>query len=247
MTRVTHEHVPAAEAPREKKQDTISQRTNKLRAAVLGANDGIVSVAATVIGVAAATPDNLHVIATAGFASLAAGAFSMAAGEYVSVSTQRDTERAIVERVRTGVKSSSESLRMMSELRADLLDRGISEELAERAAAEMYAKDPVRAISAIEQIDPDDLVSPWAAAFWSFFSFIAGAILPVAAILLFPQPIRIPATFAAVLLALGLTGLISAKAGAADAKRAAIRTIIGGAIGMAFTYGVGLLFNVNVG
>lgn len=228
-----------------KQQDSIGQRLNKLRAGVLGANDGIVSVAATVIGVAAALPDSWTAIATAGFASVTAGAFSMAAGEYVSVSTQRDTEAAIVDKVRHG--ASSDSLRLMTELTQDLMGQGVSEPLAERAAAEMYAHDPIRSVSRVEGIDVDDLVSPWSAAIASFFAFAAGAILPMLSILLFPVESRIWVTFGAVIVALGLTGWISARMGGADPKRAAIRNIVGGALGMAATYLVGWLFNVNMG
>lgn len=236
MTTTTNETV--------KPGDSIGAKLNKLRAAVLGANDGIVSVAATVIGVAAATPGNIPAIATAGFAALSAGAFSMATGEYISVSTQRDTERAIVDKARRA--HSADSLTMMTELADDLAKHGVNRELAERAAAEMAAHDPVRALSRIEGIDPDDLVNPWHAAFASFFAFIAGAALPVAAILLFPAAIRIPATFVAILIALALTGFISARLGDADPKRAMARTVFGGALGMAVTYGVGLLFNINL-
>lgn len=228
-----------------KQGDSVGAKLNKLRAAVLGANDGIVSVAATVIGVAAATPDNVPAIATAGFAALSAGAFSMATGEYISVSTQRDTERAIIEKARRA--HSSDSLTMMTELSDDLIHRGVDRAIAERAAAEMAAHDPVGALSRLEGIDPDDLVNPWHAAFASFFAFIAGAALPVAAILLFPASIRIPATFVAIIVALALTGYISARLGDADPKRAMWRTVLGGALGMAVTYGVGLLFNINLG
>lgn len=237
---MTTETIAQATKPR----GSVTARLNKLRAAVLGANDGIVSVAATVIGVAAATPNNVPAIATAGFAALSAGAFSMATGEYISVSTQRDTERAIVDRVREGL--SSNSLRLMTELTEDLQERGVSKEIAGRAAAEMYAADAIGNSSRIEGIDPDDLVNPWHAAFASFFAFIAGAALPIAAILLFPGSIRIPATFGAILVALALTGYISATLGDADPKRAMWRTVLGGALGMAVTYGVGLLFNVNL-
>lgn len=225
--------------------DTINQRLNKLRAGVLGANDGIVSVAATVIGVAAALPENMAAIATAGVAAVSAGAFSMAAGEYVSVSTQRDTERAIVDRVKKG--ATSDAITLITEVVDDLKERGVSPAIAERAAAEMYAHDPIDAVAHVEGIDPDDLVNPWHAAFASFFAFIGGALLPMAAILLFPVSIRIPLTFVSVVLALLITGWVSARLGQADPKRAAFRTVAGGAIGMAFTYGVGLLFNVNLG
>lgn len=220
----------------------MGQRLNKLRAGVLGANDGIVSVAATVIGVAAATPGNVGAIATAGFAALSAGAFSMAAGEYVSVSTQRDTEAAIVERVTHGL--SSDSVNLLARLRDDLASRGVSAPVAERAAGEMYAHDAVEAISRIEGIDPDDLVNPWAAAIASFVAFIIGAALPVASILLFGQSVRIPATFAMVVVALALTGFVSARLGDADPRRAILRNVVGGSLGMAVTYAVGLLFHV---
>lgn len=227
----------------ETRRDSTAARLNKLRAGVLGANDGIVSVAATVIGVAAAT-ENIAVIATAGVAAVSAGAFSMATGEFISVSTQRDTEEAIVERVESA--ATSNRAEMVDTLTDDLVTKGVSGELARLAAAEMAANNPVEAMSSLEGIDPEDLINPWHAAWASFFSFILGAAIPVAAILLFPPAIRIPATFGSVLLALALTGLVSSRLGEADAKRAVIRTMVGGALGMAATYGVGSLFDVRV-
>lgn len=227
----------------EGRQDSTSAKLNKLRAGVLGANDGIVSVAATVIGVAAATP-NLAVIATAGAAALSAGAFSMATGEYISVSTQRDTEEAIVERVEGETAHSPDGV--IAVLEEDLRAKGASPEVARQAAAEMAANNPVLAVSALEGIDPHDLINPWHAAWASFFSFIVGAAIPVAAILLFPAGVRIPATFGSVLLALALTGFVSSRLGDADARRAVIRTMIGGALGMLATYGIGSLFDVHV-
>jgi len=226
-----------------KQPDSVSAKLNKLRAGVLGANDGIVSVAATVIGVAAAT-HSIPVIATAGFAALSAGAFSMATGEYISVSTQRDTESAIVARVARASRDNHGEL--VATLETDLERRGVSPELARVAAAEMTTHNAIGALSAIEGIDPDDLVNPWHAAWASFFSFILGASLPIAAILLFPAAIRIPATFAMVLVALVLTGLVSSTLGNAHRGRAVVRTVLGGALGMIVTYGVGSLFNVPV-
>ncbi|MDX5398343.1 MAG: VIT family protein, partial [Actinomycetes bacterium] len=220
-----------------------SARLNKLRAGVLGANDGIVSVAATVIGGAAAT-DSVPIIATAGFAALSAGAFSMATGEYISVSTQRDTESAIVERVSAASRGHQDGI--VETLGRDMEERGVSADVARLAATQMATHDAVGALSCVEGIDPDDLVNPWHAAWASFFSFVLGAALPVASILLFPPGIRIVATFAAVLLALALTGFVSARLGEAHAGRAVIRTMLGGALGMIVTYGVGTLFNVPV-
>ncbi|MGM0384687.1 MAG: VIT1/CCC1 transporter family protein [Actinomycetota bacterium] len=226
-----------------KKGDSTSAKLNKLRAGVLGANDGIVSVAATVIGVAAAT-DSVPIIATAGFAALSAGAFSMATGEYISVSTQRDTESGIIARVSAASRGHQDGI--VETLGKDLEVRGVSPEVAGLAATEMATHDAVGALSCVEGIDPDDLVNPWHAAWASFFSFVLGAALPVASILLFPPGIRIITTFAAVLFALALTGLVSARLGEANAGRAVIRTMLGGALGMIVTYGVGTLFNVPV-
>jgi VIT1/CCC1 family predicted Fe2+/Mn2+ transporter len=226
-----------------RKKDSTSARLNKLRAGVLGANDGIVSVAATVIGVAAAT-DSVPIIATAGFAALSAGAFSMATGEYISVSTQRDTESAIVERVAAASRGHQDGI--VETLGRDLEDRGVSPDVARLAGTQMATHDAVGALSCVEGIDPDDLVNPWHAAWASFFSFILGAALPVATILLLPPGIRIIATFGSVLVALALTGFVSARLGEAHAGRAVIRTMLGGALGMIATYGVGTLFNVPV-
>lgn len=221
-----------------KSPDSLATKLNKLRAGVLGANDGIVSVAATVIGVAAAT-ENAMVIATAGVASLIAGAFSMATGEYISVSTQRDTEAALVDRV-----EQMEHDEMLEKISANLVAAGVSHDVALAAAGQMAEHDAVEAMSRTEGIDPDDLVNPWHAAWASFFSFITGATLPLLTILLIPAAARIPATFAAVLVALALTGYVSARLGDAQPRRAVLRTMFGGALAMAATYGIGNLFDV---
>ena len=171
--------------------DTVGERLNKLRAGVLGANDGIVSVAATVIGVAAATT-SVPVILTAGLAALAAGAFSMAAGEYISVSTQRDTEKAVL-----GAQESHHTLE--ERLVEDMTSRGVSAETAKTAAREMTAHDPSRALGSLEGIDPDDLVNPWHAAFASMLSFVAGAIIPLVTILATPTAMAVPATMTALI------------------------------------------------
>src|ERR687898_3085474 len=138
--------------------DSVGNRLNALRAAVLGANDGIVSVAGLVMGVAGATTDR-HTILVAGVAGLVAGALSMAAGEYVSVSTQRDTERALIRKERRELAEEPEE--ELAEL-ADLYRRkGLSDELARQVASELTQKDPLRAHLDIELgIDPDELMSP---------------------------------------------------------------------------------------
>lgn len=223
----------------------IGQRLNWLRAGVLGANDGIVSVAGVVVGVAAAAPGNVAAIATAGIAALAAGAFSMAGGEYVSVSTQRDTERALI------AKETRELREMPDEELAELAgfyrDRGLSDDLAHQVAVQLTAHDALAAHAEVELgIDPGEYTSPWVAAFSSFVAFTIGALIPFLMILL---PIGNPLllTVAAVVLGLALTGWISARLGDAPVGRAVIRNVVMGSATMGATYLIGLLFGVAVG
>ena len=216
----------------------INTKLNWLRAGVLGANDGIVSVAGIVIGVAAATTDRAPIF-TAGVAGLAAGALSMALGEYVSVSTQRDTEKALLakERWELEEKPDEEFRELVGLYRA----KGLSEETAQTVARELTDHDAFAAHVDVELgIDPDELTNPWHAAISSAVSFIIGALLPMLAILLTPSMTRIPITFVAVLIALGITGWISARLGGADPVRATKRVVVGGAVAMAITYGIGL-------
>ena len=217
-------------------------KLNWLRAAVLGANDGIVSVASIVVGVAGAS-NTPGFILTAGVAGLVAGALSMAVGEYVSVSTQRDTERALLEKERWELENQPEA-----ELRelAELYERkGLSHETAHLVAEELTAHDAFAAhVDAELGIDPDGLTNPWHAALASAVSFFSGAIIPLVAILVPPPDIRIPITFISVLFALAITGSLSAHVGGARKTRATIRVLVGGAIAMAVTYGIGKLFGV---
>lgn len=163
----------------------VSQRLNWLRAGVLGANDGIVSVASLVVGVAGATTD-VPALLTAGIAGLVGGAVSMALGEYVSVSSQRDSERALIEKEKRELLEMPEE--ELEELTQLYQQRGISRETAEKVAAELTAHDALAAHLEVELgIDQDDLVSPWQAAFSSAIAFTAGAILPLLAILLPPR------------------------------------------------------------
>jgi vacuolar iron transporter family protein len=214
-----------------------SSRLNWLRAGVLGANDGIVSVAGLVVGVAAATPQ-LGPILTAGVAGLVAGAVSMALGEYVSVSTQRDTERALLAKERRELEEAPEA--ELAELAAMYQAKGLRPETALRVAEELTERDAFAAHVDIELgIDPDELANPWQAAFASAIAFTLGALLPLIAILLPPVSDRIPVTFAAVLVALALTGTVSAWLGGAPKSRAILRVVLGGAIAMAVTFAVG--------
>jgi VIT1/CCC1 family predicted Fe2+/Mn2+ transporter len=230
--------------PQEPHAGGITGRLNWLRAAVLGANDGIVSVAGIVIGVAGATT-NRGPVFTAGLAGLVAGAVSMALGEYVSVSSQRDSERAEISQEKRELASTPEA--ELTELTALYEARGLSPETARTVAEELTARDALAAhLDAELHIDPDDIPSPVQAAVASALSFTSGALLPMVAILLPPAALRVPVAFVAVLLALALTGTISARLGGSKVRRAVLRVVVGGALGLALTYGVGHLFGTAV-
>lgn len=226
------------------KRGSTGQRLNWLRAGVLGANDGIVSVAGVVVGVAAATPGNLMAIATAGVAALVAGAFSMAGGEYVSVSTQRDTEKAILSQQKRDLKKHP--LAELAALTGLYRKRGLSADLAHQVAVELTEHDALSAHAEVSYgIDPDDLTNPWAAALSSFLAFTIGGVLPIIMIVLpFGEPIFL--TAAAVVLGLFLTGFVSAKLGGAPIWPAILRNVFMGVLTMLATYFVGMLFGVAI-
>ena len=227
--------------PQEPHSGGTAGRLNWLRAAVLGANDGIVSVAGIVIGVAGATT-NRGPIFTAGLAGLVAGAVSMALGEYVSVSSQR----AQIKQEQRELAASPEA--ELTELTALYEARGLSAATAHTVAVELSARGALAAhLDAELHIDPAGIPSPVQAAGASALSFTSGAVLPMLAILLPPAGLRVPVTFVAVLIALGLTGALSARLGGSDVRRAVLRVVIGGALGLAFTYGVGHLFGTAIG
>ncbi|MGQ5690535.1 VIT1/CCC1 transporter family protein [Rhodococcus erythropolis] len=223
---------------------SLNNRLNWLRAGVLGANDGIVSTAGLVVGVAAATTER-SAIFTAGFAGLVAGAVSMALGEYVSVGAQRDTERALLQKEKKELLETPEA--ELQELTEIYENKGLSPETARRVAEELTEHDAFAAHVEVELgIDPDDLTNPWHAAISSAISFTIGAAIPLVAILLPPTGIRVPIAFFAVLIALALTGTISATLGGARKTRAVLRVVIGGALAMAVTYGVGQLVGTGL-
>ena len=224
--------------------DTSAARLNWLRAGVLGANDGIISTAGVVIGVVAATPDRTAV-AIAGLATLAAGAMSMAVGEYVSVSTQRDSEMALLEKERRELAEMPEE--ELEELALIYRAKGISDELAHEVARQLTEHDALGAHAEAELgIDPDALTNPWHAAWASMVAFTLGALLPLAAILLAPTGWEVPVTVAAVLVALFVTGLASATLGAAPRTPAVLRNVLGGLLAMGLTYAIGSLLGVTV-
>ena len=222
----------------------IAGRLNWLRAGVLGANDGIVSVAALVVGVAGATTDTAALF-TAGIAGLVGGAISMALGEYVSVSSQRDSERALIAKERGELREMPEE--ELEELTQLYRDRGLSDATARQVAHELTAHDALSAHLEVElHIDQNDLVNPWHAAISSAISFTLGALLPFLAILLPPPEWRVPVTFVAVLIALAVTGTVSAHLGGAPKGRAAIRLVIGGALALVATWLIGTLLGTTV-
>ncbi|MCU1508519.1 MAG: hypothetical protein JWR53_957 [Glaciihabitans sp.] len=231
----------AREEPRQ--APGIASRLNWLRAGVLGANDGIVSVAAIVVGVAGAT-SGIVPIAIAGLAGLVGGAVSMALGEYVSVSSARDSQRAIIAREREALATHPE--RELAKLAGLYEAKGLTPETAQQVAAELSERDALAAhLQAELNIDEDDVASPWHAAIASAVAFTLGAILPMLAILLPPAPIRIPVTFAAVLVALAITGATSAKIGGSPVLRPTIRVLVGGALALTATFLVGTLLNTS--
>jgi VIT1/CCC1 family predicted Fe2+/Mn2+ transporter len=220
-----------------------NSKLNWLRASVLGANDGIVSVAGIVVGVASATND-IHIIFTAGMAGLIAGAISMSAGEYVSVSSSRDTEKALLKKEKYELDHYPDE--ELEELAHLYEEKGLSKKTAKNVAEELSAKDPYAAhIDAELKIDPDDLTNPWHAAFASALSFFVGALIPLIAVLLIPSSIRVPLTFVSVLIALAITGTVSAKISESNILRSTTRVVIGGALAMLVTYTVGRFFNTS--
>ncbi|WP_410655923.1 VIT family protein [Amycolatopsis sp. lyj-112] len=223
----------------------LGGKLNRLRAGVLGANDGIVSVAGIVVGVAGATTDSTT-IATAGIAGLVAGALSMAGGEYVSVSTQRDTERAQLRLEKQELKEMPEAEER--ELAEIYEDKGLSADLAADVARELTEKDALQAHAEAELgIDPGNLTSPWQAAWASLVAFTVGALLPLLSIVWTPTSARVWACASAVVVGLVLTGFVSAKLGDARRGRAIARNVGVGALTMVVTYFVGVLFGTSVG
>ncbi|AIY03852.1 MULTISPECIES: VIT1/CCC1 transporter family protein [Arthrobacter] len=221
------------------KTGEIAQRLNWLRAGVLGANDGIVSVAAVVVGVAGATGGTGPII-TAGLAALVGGAISMALGEYVSVSSQRDSQKAMIAATQDELnRAPAESL---ARLAHSYQEKGLSSATAAQVAAELSVHDVLGAhLQAELNLDEDEVVSPWHAAFASAIAFTIGAVLPMLAILLPPEGLRVPVTFVAVLLALGITGWIGAMIGGGSRVKAAARVVLGGALALGATFAIGSL------
>lgn len=215
----------------------VAERLNWLRAGVLGANDGIVSVAAVVVGVAGATTANAPIL-TAGAAAVIGGAISMALGEYVSVASAADSQRALIEKERAELHETPEA--ELEELAGLYEAKGLSAATAAVVAQELTDHDVLRAhLDAELNLDPDEVLSPWHAAFASAVAFLSGAILPFATAVFLPSAYKIPVTFIAVLFALAVTGALGAKLGGAPALRPTLRILSGGAAALLITFAIG--------
>ncbi|MDQ0850985.1 VIT1/CCC1 family predicted Fe2+/Mn2+ transporter [Arthrobacter sp. B3I9] len=224
-------------------RNDLAHRLNWLRAGVLGANDGIVSVAAIVVGVAGVTTESGPIL-IAGTAGVVGGAISMALGEYVSVSSQKDSQQALIDKERLELLEQPEE--ELEELAAIYQGKGLSADTARTVAMELTAHDALGAhLSAELNIDETDIVSPWHAAFASAIAFLAGAVLPMLAILLPPENIRVPLTFVAVLVALAATGALGAWIGGSSRLKAAVRVVVGGALALAATFLIGNLLGAS--
>lgn len=225
---------------KEKKQRSLAEKINVMRASVMGANDGIVSVAGIVVGVASAQSNN-HAIFLAGIAGMLAGTISMAMGEWVSVSTQRDTEKRALEKESAVLDGNYDS--EFSFIRDKYQATGISNELATQATSEMLSKDPLDvAVRERYGFNPKEKTSAIAAAMASMISFPTGSILPLVSITMFPQDVKMMGTVIAVIIALTITGYTAAVLGGANRLKAVIRNVVSGLLTMFVTYAIGSLF-----
>lgn len=231
MTRLLPDHLT--------RERHLGGRAAWLRAAVLGANDGLISTASLIVGVAAAD-DTRSAILVAGIAGLTAGALSMAAGEYVSVSSQLDAERADLTRERAELTDAPEA--ELDELTDIYQRRGLSPGLARQVAIELSQSDrlPVHARDELG-IDVDALARPVQASAVSALSFIAGALLPVLIVAAAPASVRMAMTVAATLSGLVVLGAVGAGLGGAPRGRAALRVLVGGALALTIALGIGRL------
>ena len=225
-------------------QAISTELLNKLRASVLGANDGVVSISSLLMGVAGATNDQ-NAVFTAGLAALVAGALSMAVGEYVSVSSQSDAEKAYIKRERELLRDDPDG--QFEGLVQAYVNKGINAETARQVATELTEGDALRAHLIAEfGVVESDVVNPVHAASSSFMAFTLGGLIPFVTMLLAPAEYKIFATGTAVVLALCATGYLSATVGGASRRRAMVRVVAGGAIAMVATYYVGALFGAQV-
>ena len=226
--------------PKEKKKQSLAEKINVMRASVMGANDGIISVAGIVIGVASAKSSGQGIF-LAGIAGMLAGTISMAMGEWVSVSTQRDSEKRAIEKESSALDGHYDD--EFNFIRDKYQATGISNDLATQATHEMMSDNPIDvAVRERYGFNPKEQTSAIAAAMASMISFPTGSILPLVSITMFPQSIKLFATVIAVIIALSITGYTAAALGGAKRGKAVIRNIVSGLLTMFVTYAIGSLF-----
>jgi len=219
-------------------------RTGWLRAAVLGANDGLLSVSSLMVGVSAASVERSQLLLT-GVAGIVAGAMSMAAGEYVSVSSQADSEAADLARERAALAAHPEQ--EQRELAAIYVERGLPEALAAQVATALSATDQLTAHARDELgITDHSTAKPVQAAFASAGSFIGGGLAPLLAVLLSPAAFALPVLVAVTIAMLAILGAGGARAGGAPIVPAALRVVIWGSLAMAITFAAGRLFHAAI-
>ncbi|HEU0206072.1 MAG TPA: VIT family protein [Pseudolysinimonas sp.] len=229
--------------PEEPHRGSLSGRLNWLRAGVLGANDGIVSVAAMVVGVAGAT-SSVPALVSAGVAGVVGGAISMGLGEYVSVSSQSDSQKVLIAKERRELAEDPDA--ELAELVGLYRAKGLSPETAQKVAEELTAQDALTAhLNAELNISEEDVVSAFHAAWVSAIAFTLGALLPLLAILLPPAAIRVPVTFGAVFVALVVLGMTGARLGGSPLLKPTLRVVIGGLAALLVTFGIGSLLGTS--
>ncbi|MDN6214168.1 MAG: VIT family protein [Lactiplantibacillus plantarum] len=223
-----------------KKRMSMAQRVNILRASVMGANDGILSVAGIVVGVAGATTNSFSILIS-GLAGMLAGTISMAMGEYVSVNTQKDSQKMAITKQKAALADDYEA--EASLVVQKYVDQGISKPLAQQATREMMAEDALTTtVRERYGFNPNQFISPYAAGIASMIAFPTGSILPLVSITFFPPRVKVLATVLAVGIALMITGYVAAMLGNANRRRGMVRNVVAGLLTMIVTYFIGHLF-----
>jgi vacuolar iron transporter family protein len=223
-----------------KKRMSLAQRVNILRASVMGANDGILSVAGIVVGVAGATTNSFSILIS-GLAGMLAGTISMAMGEYVSVNTQKDSQKMAITKQKAALADDYEA--EASLVVQKYVDQGISKPLAQQATREMMAEDALTTtVRERYGFNPNQFISPYAAGIASMIAFPTGSILPLVSITFFPPRVKVLATVLAVGIALMITGYVAAMLGNANRRRGMVRNVVAGLLTMVVTYFIGPLF-----
>ena len=223
-----------------KKRMSLAQRVNILRASVMGANDGILSVAGIVVGVAGATTNSFSILIS-GLAGMLAGTISMAMGEYVSVNTQKDSQKMAITKQKAALADDYEA--EASLVVQKYVNQGISKPLAQQATREMMAEDALTTtVRERYGFNPNQFISPYAAGIASMIAFPTGSILPLVSITFFPPRVKVLATVLAVGIALMITGYVAAMVGNANRRRGMVRNVVAGLLTMIVTYFIGHLF-----